>query len=109
MAPLDESSLEVSAEELAELRRSDEIQIVDCREADEWAEGHISGARHVSLNEIPAQAETIDREQPVVLVCGAGNRSAMATEALRTAGYRAWSLEGGLRAWSEKGLELEGD
>ena len=45
----------------------------------------------------------------MIFVCRVGNRSGMAAEAFRQAGWDAYHVEGGLRAWVEAGLPLEGE
>ena len=100
---------EIGAAELATRVGSDDVQVVDVRTDDEWSEGRIPGSRHVELNDLTSQADSIDRSRPVVFVCSGGNRSAMAAEAFRTAGFDARSLAGGLKAWTEQGNELTGD
>ena len=102
-----EASAEIDVAELASRLRSGEVQIVDVRDDDEWAEGRISDSLHLTLNELTAVADSIDRDVPVVFVCAVGNRSAMAADAFRTAGFDAFSLAGGLTAWAEGGHELE--
>ena len=85
----------------------DGAQLIDVREPYEWEAGHIAGARHLELDQLPSEAATIDRDRPVVFQCRAGVRSAMATEAFRAAGYDAWSMAGGLQRWFDDGLPLE--
>lgn len=103
----DAASVEIDVAELAARREAGDVQLVDVRTDEEWAEGRIAGSRHVEMNELTRAAESIDREQPVVFVCSAGNRSAVAAEAFRTAGFDAYSLTGGLEEWGERGQELE--
>jgi rhodanese-related sulfurtransferase len=103
----DDASVELSVADLAARLEAGDVEIVDVRTDDEWAENRIPGSRHVELNELAAAAETIDRERTVVFVCSGGNRSAMAAEAFRTSGYDARSLAGGLTAWGEQGRQLE--
>ena len=93
--------------ERAEALRAAGAQVIDVREDQEWDAGRIGGARHIALGEVAAQAQTIDRETPVVFYCRVGARSAMAADAFRKAGYEAYSLEGGLEAWAGEGRELE--
>ena len=81
--------------------------MIDVREDYEWEAGRIAGARHVELQRVAAEAETIDRERPVVFYCRVGSRSTMAAQAFRRAGYDAYSLDGGLAAWVDRGLPLE--
>jgi rhodanese-related sulfurtransferase len=97
----------VSPEQVAALREESDAQLVDVREPYEWDAGRIAGARHIELGQVAAEAASIDRERPVVFYCRVGSRSAMAADAFRRAGYDAYSLDGGLEAWTERGLPLE--
>ncbi|HEV3230557.1 MAG TPA: rhodanese-like domain-containing protein [Solirubrobacteraceae bacterium] len=102
-----ESELEVSVERVAEwLEQDTDLQLIDVRETYEHEAGHIAQARHIELERLASQAETIDRERRVVFQCRVGARSAMAAQAFRAAGFEAYSMEGGLSAWAEKGLPL---
>jgi len=98
---------DVTPEQVEALRRDEDAQLVDVREAHEWDAGRIEGARHIVLGEVAAQASTIDQERPVVFYCRVGSRSAMAADAFRRAGYEAYSLDGGLEAWAGGGRPLE--
>jgi rhodanese-related sulfurtransferase len=99
--------LEVTPEWVRERHDAGDIQLIDVRETHEWAAGRVSGARHLELQEVAAQADTIDRGTPVVFYCRVGSRSAMAAHAFRRAGYDAYSMHGGLIAWDQRGLPLE--
>src|SRR2546426_10545575 len=79
---------------------------VDVRERYEWAAGHPEGARHIPIGEVARRLEEIPRDRPVILVCQVGQRSALAADLLRDAGFDAHNLEGGLEAWSAAGLPL---
>jgi hydroxyacylglutathione hydrolase/adenylyltransferase/sulfurtransferase len=103
----DDASVDMSVGDLAARIEAGDVEIVDVRTDEEWAENRIPGSRHVELNALTAAAETIDRERTVVFVCSGGTRSAMAAEAFRTSGYDAHSLAGGLTAWGEQGRQLE--
>jgi rhodanese-related sulfurtransferase len=96
-----------SPRQVAQLLEAGEIQLIDVREPDEYEAGRIAGGRLISLNELSGQAQTIDRDRPVVFYCRSGARSAMATEAFRTAGFDAHNMAGGLLDWSATGLPLE--
>jgi len=97
---------DISSEEAEALRR-DGAQLVDVREDQEWDAGRIGGARHIVLGEVASQAASIDQARPVVFYCRVGARSAMAADAFRKAGYEAYSLDGGLEAWTAEGRPLE--
>jgi rhodanese-related sulfurtransferase len=100
---------ELSPEIVAELLRRDDAQLVDVREPYEHEAGRITGARHVELGALAAEAESIDKERPVVFYCRVGARSAMATQAFAAAGYDAYNLSGGIVGWVHAGLAIDGD
>ena len=85
----------------------DGAQLVDVRQPHEHEAGHIGGDRHVPLADLPSQADTLDRDRPVVFYCRVGSRSAMAVEAFRTGGFEAYNLAGGIEAWTEAGRPIE--
>ena len=89
------------------MRSRDDVQVVDVREDYEHEAGRIAGARHIELERLASQAESIDRDRPVVFHCRLGSRSAMAAQAFRAAGYDAYTMAGGLRAWVDAGLPIE--
>jgi rhodanese-related sulfurtransferase len=106
----DDASTEAPRVEPAEAKELIEgggVELIDVREDHEWEAGRIPGARHVAVNDLPGSAEELGREQPLLVYCRTGNRSGLAADALRSAGFDVSVLDGGITAWSEKGLELE--
>jgi rhodanese-related sulfurtransferase len=101
--------VDLAPEQVAEMRKGGDIQLIDVRESYEWEAGRIGGARHVELERVASQAPTIAREKPVVFYCRLGARSGMAANAFRRAGYDAYSMDGGITAWADKGLPIEPD
>ena len=99
--------VDVTPETVRERHERGEIQLVDVRETYEHEAGRIAGARHVELERLAANAETLDRDRPLVFYCRLGARSGMAANAFRRAGYDAYSMDGGISAWDERGLPLE--
>ena len=79
--------------------------MVDVRRDDEWAGGHVEGAEHVPLDQLPARADELG-EGPIVFYCAVGERSLMAAEALSGAGRDAVSVAGGIGAWEQAGLPV---
>ena len=69
--------------------------IVDVREASEWEQGHLPGARHVSKSYIEQQIEGVapDRDAPVILYCAGGVRSLFAAQTLAEMGYTRRRLD----------------
>jgi rhodanese-related sulfurtransferase len=82
-------------------------QVVDVREGYERDAGRIAGTRHIELDQLTAEAETLDRDRPVVFYCRSGSRSALAAQAFAAAGFEAHNLDGGLKAWVKDGLPIE--
>lgn len=88
---------------LARIERQDpKLVILDVRTAEEFAAGHVPGARNISHDLLPSRiAELADaRDRDVVVYCRSGRRSAIALDALRLAGFaRLAHLEGDFLAW----------
>ncbi len=82
-------------------------QLVDVRVDHEWETGHLPGAVHIPLAELPARVGEVDKDRPVILYCRGGNRSTMATVALTEAGFDAAKLTEGAVGWEEEGLPFE--
>ncbi len=84
--------------------------VIDVREESEYAAGHAKGARHLSKGLIERDIERTvpDKATPMVLYCGGGYRSALASDALGKMGYTGViSLDGGWHAYEASGLEIE--
>jgi rhodanese-related sulfurtransferase len=82
-------------------------QVVDVREADEWADGHIDGALHLPMSELGMRASELDPAQPVITICHAGVRSLYVAEALINAGFAdVQSMRGGMMAWEAAGEHI---
>ncbi len=106
--PLADPTIEVTTDQVADQLAAGEVQVVDVREGYEREAGHIEGTRHIELERLASQAETLDRERPVVFHCRLGARSLMAAQAFRRAGFDAWSMAGGIQAWHEEGKPVAG-
>jgi rhodanese-related sulfurtransferase len=100
---------ELDPREVERRMREDGWAVIDVREPYEREAGHVADTRHIELERLAAQAETIARDQPVIFLCRLGSRSGMATQAFRASGYDAYNLRGGITAWAEAGLPLEPD
>jgi rhodanese-related sulfurtransferase len=97
---------ELPPEQVAELIERG-AEIVDVRRPYEFEAGHIEGARNIEMNVLTQSADEISRDRPVILICRSGNRSGMARDAFREAGYDAYNLAGGMLAWAEAGRALD--
>jgi len=103
------ADIDVDPDRARELIEAGDVQLVDVREPHEWDAGRIAGARHIEIERLPSEAESLDRDRPVLFYCRSGSRSTMAAAAFRRAGYDAYSVDGGLLEWDRRGLPLEPD
>jgi molybdopterin/thiamine biosynthesis adenylyltransferase/rhodanese-related sulfurtransferase len=79
---------------------ADGAVVVDVRERYEWDAGHIDGARHIPLGELPNRMNELPRDADVVFYCQTGGRSSRALDLARDAGLtRAKHLRGGYVGW----------
>ncbi len=85
-------------------------QLIDIREPNEYAGGHLSAARNIPAGSLAERAGELDpfKDKPVILVCQSGARAAAACSTLVKLGFsRVHTLEGGIGAWAEAGLPLK--
>lgn len=96
---------EVSAEEIESRLEQKNFLLIDVREKEEWDEGHIPSAIHIGKGVIERDIakHVHDKNEPLVLYCGGGYRSALAADNLQKMGYKnVKSMAGGMRYWKEK-------
>lgn len=93
---------EIDADQLADAVRLG-AAIVDVREPHEYVAGHVPGAMLMPMGQLTRRVHEIDRRGPVYVVCATGNRSATATDYLRSAGFDAYSVAGGTSEWTRSG------
>jgi rhodanese-related sulfurtransferase len=98
---------EIWPQDAAAKLKSGEAVVIDVRDKDEWDEGHIPGATHMSRGTIELEIEekVPDPNAMIICHCGGGGRSALAAESLQKMGYKnVRSMTGGLKAWKAAGL-----
>lgn len=99
--------------EQAEKQIASGIQLLDVRTKEEWDEGHLKGAKRVTVTEAGFLAKakaTLDPKKPVLVYCKSGKRSAKAAKELREAGFTpVLELDGGIAAWEKAGRPLVKD
>lgn len=106
---------EVSPQEAAALL--EDRLVLDVREPDEYAEGHMPGAVNVSRGFLevkadpshPKKSEALqDRDQKVLVYCAGGIRSLLAAQTLQEMGFKdVVSMAGGYTAWTKENLPTE--
>jgi rhodanese-related sulfurtransferase len=113
---VDDAKTRVRQTAIQEVKRrldaGEKFYLVDVREADEWARGHLPGAIHLCKGILERDIEKMipDRAAPLVLYCGGGFRSALAADNLQKMGYAdVFSMDGGWRLWLEAGYPTRRD
>jgi hydroxyacylglutathione hydrolase len=92
----------------AELQSGAAPIVIDVRHSDEFAVGHIHGARHIENGDLPSIDLDLPHDRPVALYCAGGDRATAAYSILRRRGYESLSLmDGGFSAWQQAGYEVE--
>ena len=93
--------------ELAE--RRDGLQVLDVREEAEWRRGRIPGSLHLPYHDINAIPKGLDPERPVAVICGSGQRSAVAASLVSAHGARhvLHVVDGGVPLWERLGNPVE--
>ena len=87
-----------------------DLTVVDVRESDEIAQGHLPGAKLVPRGYLESRIDGAvpDRSSHVVLYCASGNRSALAAKTLADLGYEnVESMTGGITLWKDRGYKVE--
>jgi rhodanese-related sulfurtransferase len=90
--------------------RSDGAIVLDVRSPEEFAKGHVPGARNIDINEpgFASKVADFDKSKPVLVNCHAGSRGAIAAAELAKLGFKTvCNLEGGLAAWEKAGNKPE--
>jgi len=103
-----EPFVRVNVSEAQRLIESGDIAVIDVREPNEYAEGHIPGVTLVPLNSLLARPREYLTRDNILFVCALGQRSAVACEMAAAVGFeKLYNLEGGTTAWSKAGLPIE--
>jgi rhodanese-related sulfurtransferase len=91
----------ISVDELAAL--GPDASIVDVREADEYAEARVPGAKNLPLSALASSLDDVPSPRPVYVMCASGGRSARATAFLAGQGFDAVNVLGGIAEWYRNG------
>ena len=100
----------LSASGAVQLMNREKAVVVDVSEVDEFAAGHVGGAKNVPFSQLEEKlsAAVKNKALPVILVCATGARANRAVAVAKKLGYeQAQALGGGLKAWKEANLPLE--
>jgi hydroxyacylglutathione hydrolase len=99
---------QIASPDLAASLANGGVNLIDVRNANEWAAGHIAGATHIPLGRLADRLDEVPRDKPIVLQCAGGARSMIGASVLRAHGFdRVINLTGGYGAWNKAGLPVE--
>ena len=102
-------SIDVDPARVAQALAEGDATVVDVRESYERDAGYIEGTRHIEIERLASQADSIDRDRPSSSSAAWARGRAMAAQAFRAAGYEAYSLDGGIQRWHDEGRPLSPD
>lgn len=100
----------VSTAQAVQLINRERAVVVDVCEAEEFAAGHVGGAKNVPVGQFEQRLPEVvkNRTVPLILVCASGARANRALGVAKKLGYeKAQVLAGGLKAWKEANLPVE--
>lgn len=80
--------------------------VLDVREDYEWLDGHVPGAKHIPMNQVPERISEFDDGARIFVICAAGGRSLTIANYLEAQGYDVVSVAGGTQEWVNSGREL---
>jgi hydroxyacylglutathione hydrolase len=92
-----------------ELRERQDVLRLDVRKSDEWQEGHMPGAQHLFLGELPGRLDQIERDRPVATYCASGFRASVAASLLAARGFDVRNVPGSWQAWTAAGFAVARD
>ena len=100
----------LTAQGAVQLINRERAVVVDVREPEEFAAGHVTGAKNVPLNQLEQKlpAAVKNKSLPLLLVCATGARAQRAVATAKKLGYElAQAVAGGLKSWKDANLPLE--
>ncbi|CAN7603033.1 rhodanese-like domain-containing protein [Variovorax sp. LjRoot84] len=100
----------LTAQGAVQLINRERAVVVDVREPEEYAAGHVTGAKNVPLNQLGEKlgAAVKNKSVPLLLICATGARAQRAVATAKKLGYeQAQAVAGGLKSWKEANLPIE--
>ena len=95
----------VNVEQAVRMMRNPNLTILDVRDENEFETGHVPRSHHCALQDLDEWTTKHKPDAPVLVICAVGVRSAHAATYLRSCGYDAWTLIGGMKSWLSGGQD----
>ena len=83
------------------------VTMLDVRQDKEWRSGHVPGAIHVHVADLPQRLAEVPSDRTVYAYCRSGQRASIAASLLDAAGYRTVLVDGGFHDWQQRGYPVE--
>ena len=98
----------ITVDEAKEMIDKGGVQTVDVRQPNEYKEGHIAGTALITLDALMKRSGELSEDDPIIFICGVGERSAVACEIAAAVGReKIYNMQGGMDAWAKKGYPVE--
>jgi len=100
----------ITPEEMKEISKVEDMQLIDVRTPEEYEEGYIEGFQNIDFysENFAQDIEKLDKSKPVIVCCRSGRRSADCAKQLEEKGFvKIYDLEGGIAKWEFEGLDIK--
>ncbi|MCW2833955.1 MAG: Thioredoxin [Nocardioides sp.] len=81
--------------------------VLDVREDHEFTAGHVPGAVHISMNDVPERLAEVPTDRQVMVICQSGGRSRAIADYLKAQGVDAFNVTEGTQGWAQRGWPLD--
>ncbi|HXH78551.1 rhodanese-like domain-containing protein [Nocardioides sp.] len=81
--------------------------VLDVREDHEFTAGHVPGAVHIAMNDVPERLADVPTDRQVMVICQSGGRSRAIADYLKAQGVDAFNVTEGTQGWGQRGWPLD--
>ena len=89
----------ITTDQLVDLLAQQPLTLIDVREPDEYAQGHIAQAQLLPLGNLPTMVNSLNKTSTLYMICRSGRRSQIAVDYLAEQGFHAVNVTGGMNDW----------